>query len=395
MTISLTINPSYERLLRMKKAARMKEKLHREQMKEAGRIAREKQAQEEKAKHSHSLRERAERDWRRYNEAEVREHQHVIKVLLPELCKVGAARMDDVSIDAASIPQKAVRGRPKLKNEDILYCAILKVYSNRASRYSAGLMKMVENMNIIERAPHFNAVSKFLNREDITVHLRDMLRLSALPLSSLENKFAIDSSGFRTTAYNSWMPEKYHVKVKNVWLKAHIASGVLTNIITDAKITNGNSADVTEFRELLGNTTEVFDVDEIYADKGYLARYNLQFAEDRDIAAFIPFKKNTRGLSRGSSAWYHAYQMFTEHPEEFYSHYHLRSNVETTFSCVKEKLGETLKSKNERAQINELYCKLIAYNLTVVNKAMLIHEVQPEFSSVELRVEEGSNRAAV
>ena len=27
---------------------------------------------------------------------------------------------------------------------------------------------------------------------------------------------------------------------------------------TDAKITNGNSADMTEFRELLGNTTEVY-----------------------------------------------------------------------------------------------------------------------------------------
>lgn len=69
--------------------------------------------------------------------------------------------------------------------------------------------------------------------------------------------------------------------------------------------------------------------------------------------------------------------------------------METTFSYVKEKLGETLKSKNERAQINELYCKLIAYNLTVVNKAMLTHEVQPEFPSVELRFGEGSNTVKV
>lgn len=53
-----------------------------------------------------------------------------------------------------------------------------------------------------------------------------------------------------------------------MWLKACIASGVLTNIITYAKITNGKSADRLEFRELIGNTTEVFDVDEIYADKG-------------------------------------------------------------------------------------------------------------------------------
>lgn len=152
--------------------------------------------------------------WVKYNEAEAREHQHVIKVLLSEPCEVGAARMNEGSIDTDSIPQKTGRGEPKLKNEDILCCAILKVYSNRASRYSAGLMEMVESMSIIDRAPHFNAVSKFLNRKDETIHLRDTLRLSALPLSSLETKFAIDSSGFRTTAYNSWMPEKHHVMVK-------------------------------------------------------------------------------------------------------------------------------------------------------------------------------------
>jgi transposase len=47
-------------------------------------------------------------------------------------------------------------------------------------------------------------------------------------------------------------------------------------------------------------------------------------------------------------------------------HYHKRSNVETTFSSIKKKLGETLKSKNKTAQINELLCKIIAYNITVL-----------------------------
>ncbi len=39
---------------------------------------------------------------------------------------------------------------------------------------------------------------------------------------------------------------------------------------------------------------------------------------------------------------------------EFFEHYHKRSNVETTFMAIKTKFGDTLKSKNEVAQVNEL-----------------------------------------
>ncbi len=51
-------------------------------------------------------------------------------------------------------------------------------------------------------------------------------------------------------------------------------------------------------------------------------------------------------------------------------HYHKRSNVESTFSAVKAKFGESVMSKNRTAQINEILCKVIAYNITV-----LIHEM--------------------
>ena len=60
------------------------------------------------------------------------------------------------------------------------------------------------------------------------------------------------------------------------------------------------------------------------------------------------------------------FHYFQLNRDEFMEHYHKRSNVETTFSSIKKKLGETLKSKNKTAQINELLCKIIAYNITVL-----------------------------
>ncbi len=68
--------------------------------------------------------------------------------------------------------------------------------------------------------------------------------------------------------------------------------------------------------------------------------------------------------------WRKTFHYFQLHKDEFLEHYHKRSNVESTFSAIKKKFGESVKSKNRIAQKNELLCKIIAYNITV-----LIHEM--------------------
>ena len=71
-----------------------------------------------------------------------------------------------------------------------------------------------------------------------------------------------------------------------------------------------------------------------------------------------------------SPIWKKMYRYFQLNKDEFMEHYHKRSNVESTNAAIKRKFGETLKSKNQIAQVNELLAKIIAYNLTVV-----IHEM--------------------
>lgn len=50
--------------------------------------------------------------------------------------------------------------------------------------------------------------------------------------------------------------------------------------------------------------------------------------------------------------------------DEFLAHYHKRSNVESTFSAVKRKFGDSVRSKTDAAMKNEVLCKLLAHNLT-------------------------------
>jgi hypothetical protein len=52
--------------------------------------------------------------------------------------------------------------------------------------------------------------------------------------------------------------------------------------------------------------------------------------------------------------------------EEFLEHYHQRSNVGSTFSMVKQKFGDSVRSKTDEAMMNEVLCKLLAHNVCVI-----------------------------
>src|SRR5207248_8556108 len=70
---------------------------------------------------------------------------------------------------------------------------------------------------------------------------------------------------------------------------------------------------------------------------------------------------NTTAAQGGTFAkMFHFYQF---NRDEFLSHYHKRSNVETTISMIKAKFGDSLRSKTDTAMVNEALCKVLAHNL--------------------------------
>ena len=77
--------------------------------------------------------------------------------------------------------------------------------------------------------------------------------------------------------------------------------------------------------------------------------------------------------------WARIYHFYNFKRDEFLSHYHKRSNVETTFSMIKAKFGERLRCKTETAQVNEALCKVLAHNLCVVIQSMYELDVAPQF----------------
>lgn len=58
-------------------------------------------------------------------------------------------------------------------------------------------------------------------------------------------------------------------------------------------------------------------------------------------------------------------------------YYHKRSNVESSFSALKRKFGEALRSKTDLAKKNELLAKVVCHNITCVIHEMYALGIDP------------------
>jgi transposase len=84
-------------------------------------------------------------------------------------------------------------------------------------------------------------------------------------------------------------------------------------------------------------------------------------ATSRGATPFIAFKSNTTANKGGVfQRMFHYYNLKRE---EYLSHYHKRSNVESTMSMIKAKFGDALRSKADTAMINEALCKVVCHNI--------------------------------
>lgn len=96
--------------------------------------------------------------------------------------------------------------------------------------------------------------------------------------------------------------------------------------------------------------------------------------------AFIPFRVGTTGGIGGLFA--KAFHYFSLCREEFCQHYHKWSNVESTFSMMKAKFGDSVRSKTDVAMKNEVLCKILCHNICCLISAMYELGVDPKLMAV-------------
>jgi len=64
------------------------------------------------------------------------------------------------------------------------------------------------------------------------------------------------------------------------------------------------------------------------------------------------------------------YQFCHLHRETFLQYYNQPSLIEPTFSLMKAKFGDALRSKTDPALVNEPLCKVLCHNICVLMQSM-------------------------
>jgi transposase len=305
-------------------------------------------------------------DWPRYNLAQTTEKLR-FRELLFDLCK---------GLEQPPLPRT---GRRPHCVQDAIFAMAYKVYSGFSSRrfdtdladaHAAGFLSV--------RVPGMK-VCAFLENADFTVVLHALIVRSSLPLKSVETVFAPDSTGFSTSRFVRWHDEKYGVERSGRdWVKAHAICGVKTNVVTAVVIEGRDAGDSPQFKPLVQKTAENFTVKEVPADKAYLSHDNLELVEKLGGTAYVPFKSNSQPGEAGS-LWEKMYFYYNLHREEFLKHYHQRSNAESTFSMVKAKFRDHLRSRASTAMVNEVLCKFLCHNICVVHQSHIELGLEPVF----------------
>ena len=306
-------------------------------------------------------------NWSAYNTAQCSEKER-FQTLLADLCK--------------SIPEatETKAGRPRMPVRDGIFCAVFKVYSMLSGRRFTSDLCDAQAKGHISRVPHFNPVLRVFEKEETTSILRELVAHSAAPLAAIESNFAIDSTGFSGCRYDQWHQKKWNNMesiTRRAWVKIHAMIGTTTNVVTAVDVTTNNSADAPFLPQLLTETAKRFQIGDLCADKAYLSESNLCAISAVGAGAMIPFKTNSSATRPG--VWNNAYHFFNLHREEFLNRYHRRSNIESTFSMVKRKFGDSVRAKNDLTMCNETLAKFVAHNLCCLIQSCEEFNIDPSF----------------
>jgi hypothetical protein len=174
----------------------------------------------------------------------------------------------------------------------------------------------------------------------------------------------IDASGIRTDERSTWFCLRIKKEVsRRDCDKLHLAVCADLLLILNWRITTWRKNDCPLFKTLL-KPFRILGI--VFADTGYLSRANFQLCMDKKGCAFIPFKKNSIGGSRGSSAWKFAFNLWKKCKWIYEDIYHQRSKIESVFSVIKRRFGDKVNCKSAIMRRKEIALRLLVYNLRIL-----------------------------
>ena len=134
-----------------------------------------------------TVRKTYSQDWKNYNLAQEKEKEYFMKFLADITSRIRQPTYDF--------------GRPNNTLSDTVYSMVFKVYSTFSGRRFSTDMQSAKDKGLVEKKIPRSSMFDYFNKKEVTPLLAQMVTITSLPLRSVENDFAIDSTGFGTSIF--------------------------------------------------------------------------------------------------------------------------------------------------------------------------------------------------
>ena len=234
----------------------------------------------------------------------------------------------------------------------------------------------------LDRPPHQNTQSAWMNDAEITQTLMAWLPRTSAPFRRCERGGIVDSTkeSQLASAHARFVEYGGDLRDGADWMKVHTLAGVETLVIMAARFSGSRGTgthDINFVIPLVEEALKTFRLEFLLGDKAYLSENVLGWLWQRSIKAVIPVKM--RWDPNTKMAYHEAavqlVEWFDKRQRDFHEKYRLRAKIEALFSALKRVTNGFVWSRGRRrsdaanadspctAWVNETLCKLLYMNI--------------------------------
>jgi transposase len=271
------------------------------------------------------------------------------------------------------------------KMKQIIQCLLIwRKFPNLSARRARGFLLLLKKFKIISlNIPCFKTLSNYNEKNSLQKILDNLLEESSRPLAVIENDFATDMTGIRTTLFSSWFSIRAKKETKRRdHVRDHITAGLKSMIVPAVDIRMKEGKDNIIMRKHVDIVSEDFSINDWLGDSKYWCKANCKKVNEAGAKPYFKCKEGKtgwNGTQSGVPAWKEMNEESEEHPRRYKKHYRKRVKIECTIHSKKSIHGDKVYSRSPSARINEETLRWINHNLNVLNRARVEWKIIPDF----------------
>jgi len=271
------------------------------------------------------------------------------------------------------------------KMKSIIQCLLIwRKFPNLSVRRARGLLLLLKKFGMINvKIPCFKTLSNYNENNALQTILENLLEESSRPLSIIENDFATDMTGIRTTLFSSWFSIRAKKETKRRdHVKTHLTAGVKSMTVPAVDVLMNEGKDNIIMRNHVDKVAVDFKINDWLGDTKYWCKENCKKVSEKKGTPYFKCKTGKtawNGKQDGYPSWKEMNEESNKHPRRYKQHYRFRVKAECTIHSKKSIHGDKVYSKLPSARKNEETLRWINHNVNVLNRAHIEWNIKPKF----------------